>query len=757
MRHSDFERCYGILRAFLRMASGLISVTKRRFLTNLDANTSRFTFVQLADPQLALLERYGEKRDPPYKWDRELALVDRAISAINRLSKKPKFVIICGDLVDAEPGRSERQDQISDLKSSLAKISPDTPIFVLPGNHDIGNSPSPADIGDYTSYWGDDYFTFWCGKVKNIVVNSQLYFDHSSCQAEFSAQDGWLDNELSASENENAENILIFQHIPPFKKSPSEEDDYFNLPIGVREDLLNRYYKAGVRYLFSGHLHYNSGGLWHPQGGNSSTPLEIISSSAVGFQLGHDKPGLRIVRVTSTTATSWTRGLLRFLLLSNRTIVVRASSTGSKYPSTSLLPSLRVTHETVRDFNIPLTTGKSMKPKPQRFAPPHPTSTEKLSFENNLFRVSAYGIGQSINLAQVSSVFDYVAMGYRCLRLPPEVTNEILFLSTLFDVNDPTKHRDILVFKTGVVVFWNVSESECEETITKIRKECNRPISPEAVEFEELIYSFTRQVGAVVAAPLDLDGPPIMTPLGRVIYSSYHLPMAVTVTFARCQLTEGLRGWRRERGSRIPRSIEKVGPTRLDVEDIRLHALPPRSDANESQDAYEKAVQTLAIEKIAFSDALASSVKLSLLENSFDAVAVQMQPWIDKMQTGLGMFFPMSSVIRKTGELFTLRHLLNVSTTISETPDFYWDRSDVEKLFQNLKSALSVRSRTRILNSKLDTCCELAEILTNHLQARHSSRLEWMIIVLILIEVIFEVQRSRSGKGSQDSQKKRDT
>uniref|UniRef100_A0A5K3FDE3 DUF155 domain-containing protein n=1 Tax=Mesocestoides corti TaxID=53468 RepID=A0A5K3FDE3_MESCO len=159
-------------------------------------------------------------------------------------------------------------------------------------------------------------------------------------------------------------------------------------------------------------------------------------------------------------------------------------------------------------------------------------------------------------------------------------------------------------------------------------------------------------------------------------------------------------------------------------------------------------------------------VKLSLLETSFDAVAVQMQPWIEKMQTGLGVFFPVSAVFRKTGELFTLRHLLNISTTISETPDFYWDRPEVEKLFQNLKSALSVQSRTnvssstktkkqpdnrhgsnvsntlllQILNSKLNTCCELTEILTNHLEARHSSRLEWMIIVLILVEVIFEFQ-----------------
>ncbi|KAL5109875.1 Serine/threonine-protein phosphatase CPPED1 [Taenia crassiceps] len=645
------------------MVSGLVSVTNRRFPTNLDANTSNFTFVQLADPQLALLERYGEKRDPPYKWDRELALVDRAISAINRLSVTPKFVIVCGDLVDAEPGRPERQEQISDLKSSLEKVSPGIPIFVLPGNHDVGNNPSPADIDDYRSHWGDDYFTFWC--------------------AEFSDQDSWLDNELSAIENKDAEGILIFQHIPPFKKSANEGNDYFNLPNNVREDLLSRYYKAGVRYLFSGHLHYNCGGLWYPQGGSSNAPLEIISSSAVGFQLGSDNPGLRI-------ATSWERGLLGCLLLSNRVALARVSSTASRYSSTSLLPSRRVVHEAVRELDIPLTTGKSMKPKPQRFASLHPTSTEKSSSANNLFRVSAYGIGQSVNLAQLSSVFDYVAMGYRCLRLPPEVTNEILFFSTTFDAHDPIKHRDVLVFKTGVVVFWNVSSSESEEIIAKIRKECNGPIAPEAVEFEELIYSFTS------------------------------------------------------------------GPTHLDVEDIRLHALPPRSDAVESQDAFEQAVQTLAMEKIAFSDALASSVKLSLLETSFDAVAVQMQPWIDKMQTGLGLFFPMSSVIRKTGELFTLRHLLNISTTISETPDFYWDRSEVEKLFQSLKNALSVRSRTRILNSKLDTCCELTEILTNHLQARHSSRLEWMIIVLILIEVIFEVQRSRSGKRPQNDRKKQD-
>ncbi|KAF6768265.1 hypothetical protein AHF37_07566, partial [Paragonimus kellicotti] len=175
----------------------------------------------------------------------------------------------------------------------------------------------------------------------------------------------------------------------------------------------------------------------------------------------------------------------------------------------------------------------------------------------------------------------------------------------------------------------------------------------------------------------------------------------------------------------------------------------------------------IRLEQFAFSDALSLSVKLSLLENRFDTVAVQMEPWIAKMKTGLGINFSQSSVLKKTGELFTLRHLLNISTSMIDTPDFYWDRPEVEALYSQLRSALSVclleldsvnrtytldsstpssfslsfitvALHTQVLNSKLNMCCELTEILSNHLQSRHSSRLEWMIIALILVEVAFE-------------------
>lgn len=39
--------------------------------------------------------------------------------------------------------------------------------------------------------------------------------------------------------------VLVFQHIPLYLKTPDEEDDYFNLQKTVRQNLLDRFKKAG--------------------------------------------------------------------------------------------------------------------------------------------------------------------------------------------------------------------------------------------------------------------------------------------------------------------------------------------------------------------------------------------------------------------------------------------------------------------------------------------------------------------------------
>ncbi|KAL8175207.1 UNVERIFIED_CONTAM: hypothetical protein K2H54_016718 [Gekko kuhli] len=40
------------------------------------------------------------------EWDQELKLMQQAVEAVNKLNPKPKFFVICGDLVHGMPGKS---------------------------------------------------------------------------------------------------------------------------------------------------------------------------------------------------------------------------------------------------------------------------------------------------------------------------------------------------------------------------------------------------------------------------------------------------------------------------------------------------------------------------------------------------------------------------------------------------------------------------------------------------------------------------
>jgi len=55
-----------------------------------------------------------------------------------------------------------------------------------------------------------------------------------------------------------------------------------------------------------------------------------------------------------------------------------------------------------------------------------------------------------------------------------------------------------------------------------------------------------------------------------------------------------------------------------------------------------------------------------------------------------------SDVLRKTGELFALRHLINLSSDLLDTPDFYWEHEEQEELYQKMCSYFSINRRTRV-------------------------------------------------------------
>ncbi|XP_077980685.1 serine/threonine-protein phosphatase CPPED1-like [Glandiceps talaboti] len=247
-----------------------------------------FCFIQGADSQYGMIAELLP-REGYTGWGREIELTQKAIAAAHRMSPKPKFFIVCGDLVHAFQGEENREEQEADMKREFMALDSTIPLVCVCGNHDIGNTPTKQTIANYVDKFGDDYFSFWAGGVKFLVLNSQFYEDPSQVMDLKENHDAWIDDQLAAAQTSGCKHLVIFQHIPWFLKDADEEKEYFNIDKELRLKMLDKFQKAGVKTIFCGHYHRNGGGFY----GN----MEEVVTSAIGCPLGEADSGLRVVRV----------------------------------------------------------------------------------------------------------------------------------------------------------------------------------------------------------------------------------------------------------------------------------------------------------------------------------------------------------------------------------------------------------------------------------------------------------------------------
>lgn len=233
-----------------------------------------------------MIERYLEKKPDP-KWEKEVALIKASVERVNKMAPKPRFFVVCGDLVDGFPGTVDREAQVADLKKAFQELHSDIPLVCVCGNHDVGDVPTVESVLKFRSDYGPDYFTFFVDGVIFIVINSQFYENRTLVQELAAEQDRWLDEVLA--KVKDFKHAILFQHIPWFLREPDEEKEYFNIEQELRIRMLDKFYDAGVRTIFCGHYHRNAGGMFKD--------LELVVTSAIGAQLGTDKSGLRVVQV----------------------------------------------------------------------------------------------------------------------------------------------------------------------------------------------------------------------------------------------------------------------------------------------------------------------------------------------------------------------------------------------------------------------------------------------------------------------------
>ncbi len=233
-------------------------------------------FAVLADPQFGM---YAKDKN----FVQETANFEFAIANLNRLH--PRFVVICGDLVN----RTGDPAEIAEFKRVLQKLDPSIPVYNVVGNHDIGNIPTSATLDRYHTAFGRDYYTFSQGEIFGLVLDSSLIQAPQKDPEAARQQKQWLQKTLAHAKLNPKQQIVVFQHIPYFIHSPDEADGYFNIPQPARRQYLDLLQQARVKYVFAGHYHRNAIGV--------DGPLTEVVTGAVGMPLGGSLSGFRIVAV----------------------------------------------------------------------------------------------------------------------------------------------------------------------------------------------------------------------------------------------------------------------------------------------------------------------------------------------------------------------------------------------------------------------------------------------------------------------------
>lgn len=140
---------------------------------------------------------------------------------------------------------------------------------------------------------------------------------------------------------------------------------------------------------------------------------------------------------------------------------------------------------------------------------------------------------------------------------------------------------------------------------------------------------------------------------------------------------------------------------------------------------------------VVVADVLAKNVALAHDEREVSRVSEIIEPLAAELARKGRPPFNRNHILRLIGQALLVRHRMTGRVEVEEKPDVLWDRWDLERLYARLEDEYELKERAGILRRKLEVVSETARALTDIIDTGRSLRLEVMIVLLIVIEVLF--------------------
>jgi Icc protein len=154
-------------------------------------------------------------------------------------NERDSFAIVGGDIV-----AQDRENRYLFFFKKLAEVRGKTPIYFVPGNHDVYEKGNQYNLRNFETYCGPDHYWFSWNNTAFVVLND--------AQSTISNdQFRWLETTLRKLRG-TFTHLFVFMHVPPIDPRPGKN---YCLPEPIGKRFVQLMQRFSVDYVFSGHIH----------------------------------------------------------------------------------------------------------------------------------------------------------------------------------------------------------------------------------------------------------------------------------------------------------------------------------------------------------------------------------------------------------------------------------------------------------------------------------------------------------------------
>lgn len=139
---------------------------------------------------------------------------------------------------------------------------------------------------------------------------------------------------------------------------------------------------------------------------------------------------------------------------------------------------------------------------------------------------------------------------------------------------------------------------------------------------------------------------------------------------------------------------------------------------------------------LVLADILAKSVALARYEREIGGVFDTIEPAASQLAASGNLPRSRKELLGLIGSALLAQHRVSGRIAFAEKPDILWDHPELERLYARLEDEFEIIERGTLLGGKVTVLASVAETFTDLLDATRSARLELLIVLMILAELV---------------------